>query len=148
MSGQVALITGGVRGIGRVIAEALLDRGARVAVGYSRSWTAAEAFIERNGARGVSVHQGSIADPLDCERVVVEAIDRHGRLDILVNGACLTIDPMMEPGSEAWSARCAPTWRARSPWRAPPCRTCWPSGTAASSASARRVRMTRATVTR
>ncbi len=102
-SGQVALVTGGVRGMGRAIAEALLERGARVAVGYSRSWTAAEAFAAAHDAQGVSVHQGRIGDPDDCERVVQEVVDRHGRLDILVNGAGLTVDPETLPGSEAWT---------------------------------------------
>ncbi len=102
LSGQVALVTGGVRGMGRAIAEALLERGARVAVGYSRSWTAADAFAAAQGAHGVSVHQGRIGSPEDCERVVTEVIDRHGRLDILVNGAGLTVDPGVAPGSGEW----------------------------------------------
>lgn len=89
--------------MGRAIADALLERGARVAVGYSRSWTAAEAFAAEHGARGVSVHQGRIGDADDCERVVNEVIDRHGRLDILVNGAGLTVGPEVVPGSEAWT---------------------------------------------
>lgn len=93
LSGHVALVTGGVRGIGRAISEALMAQGVRVAAGYSRSWSSAEAFLVLHGSHGATVHQGSVGDPADCERVVQEVIDRHGRLDILVNGAGVTMDP-------------------------------------------------------
>ena len=92
LSEQVALVTGGVRGIGLAICEALINEGARVAAGYSRNGPAAEAFVEAHGERGATIHQGTIEDHADCERVVAEVVDRHGRLDILINNAGITMD--------------------------------------------------------
>jgi NAD(P)-dependent dehydrogenase (short-subunit alcohol dehydrogenase family) len=92
LSGHVALVTGGVRGIGLAIGEALMTEGARVAAGFSRNGPAAEAFVEKYGDMGATVHQGTIEDHEDCERVISEVIDHHGRLDILVNNAGITMD--------------------------------------------------------
>jgi acetoacetyl-CoA reductase len=89
---QVALVTGGVRGIGLAISELMIAQGARVAAGFSRNGPAAEAFLERHADHGASIHQGTIEDPADCQRVVEEVVGRHGRLDILVNNAGVTMD--------------------------------------------------------
>jgi acetoacetyl-CoA reductase len=93
MAGQVALVTGGVRGIGLAISERLLRRGVRVAAGYSRNEQRAKQFVDAHGGEGkVSVHRGNIANTEDCERVVEEVFDQHGQLDILVNNAGITVD--------------------------------------------------------
>jgi NAD(P)-dependent dehydrogenase (short-subunit alcohol dehydrogenase family) len=92
ISDHVALVTGGVRGIGLAISELLIAQGARVAAGYSRNGEAADAFLEKYADHGASVHQGTIEDHADCERVVEEVLERHGRLDILVNNAGITMD--------------------------------------------------------
>src|SRR6266446_3520086 len=84
MTGQVALVTGGVRGIGRAIGERLYARGVTVAAGYSRGKDVADKFCEDHPGRS-SVHQGNIGLAEDCERVIQEVLDAHGRLDILVN---------------------------------------------------------------
>jgi acetoacetyl-CoA reductase len=90
MTGQVALVTGGVRGIGRAIGDCLAAQGATVAAGYSRGKDAADKFLADHP--GSSVHQGNIGDREDCERVIREVLDAHGRLDILVNNAGITVD--------------------------------------------------------
>ena len=92
LTDQVALVTGGVRGIGLAISELLVAQGVRVAAGFSRNGPAAEAFIEKHSDHGASIHQGTIEDPADCQRVVDEVVERHGRLDILVNNAGVTMD--------------------------------------------------------
>ncbi len=92
LTDQVALVTGGVRGIGLAISEILIAEGVRVAAGFSRNGPAAEAFLEKHADHGASIHQGTIEDHADCERVVTEVVDRHGRLDILVNNAGVTMD--------------------------------------------------------
>jgi acetoacetyl-CoA reductase len=90
MTGQVALVTGGVRGIGRAICERLYARGVKVAAGYSGNKEAAEKFA--NDHPGSSVHQGNIGNHEDCERVIQEVLDSHGQVDILVNNAGITAD--------------------------------------------------------
>jgi acetoacetyl-CoA reductase len=92
--GHVALVTGGTRGIGGAITTMLAKNGARVAAGYSRGKEAAEALQERLSAEGaqVSVHQGRVDRPEDCQRVVDEVMQKFGRIDFLVNNAGITVD--------------------------------------------------------
>ncbi|MDT7560566.1 MAG: hypothetical protein QOI68_5036, partial [Pseudonocardiales bacterium] len=90
MNGQVALVTGGIRGIGAAICARLATRGVTIAAGYSRDKEAADRFGEQYP--GASTHQGNIGCSEDCERVVREVLDQHGRLDILVNNAGITLD--------------------------------------------------------
>jgi acetoacetyl-CoA reductase len=90
MTGQVALVTGGIRGIGAAISDRLAARGVKVAAGYSRDKEAADRFQAEHP--GSSVHQGNIGNCEDCERVIREVLDTHGRLDILVNNAGITAD--------------------------------------------------------
>ena len=90
MTGHVALVTGGVRGIGLAISERLHARGVKVAAGYSSNKEAASRFVEDHP--GASVHQGNIGHHEDCERVIDEVLEQHGRLDILINNAGITAD--------------------------------------------------------
>ncbi|MEP6762591.1 MAG: beta-ketoacyl-ACP reductase [Sporichthyaceae bacterium] len=92
MTGQVALVTGGVRGIGLAIADRLAGRGVTVAAGYSRDKETAQIFLDKYGDTGATVHQGNIGSNEDCQRVVSEVLEQHGRVDILVNNAGITID--------------------------------------------------------
>jgi 3-oxoacyl-[acyl-carrier protein] reductase len=87
MQGQVALVTGGGRGIGRAICERLLGRGMRIAAGYSRNSAAAEELQQKFPEAEISIHQGNIGEAQDCERVVGEVMDKYGQLDVLVNNA-------------------------------------------------------------
>jgi len=89
---QVALVTGGVRGIGLAICQRLIARGARVAAGYLRDEEAAERLVSAHPGGAVTIHRGNIGRSEDCERVVAEVVAAHGRLDILVNNAGVTID--------------------------------------------------------
>jgi acetoacetyl-CoA reductase len=92
MNGQVALVTGGIRGIGLAISERLMDRGIKVAAGYSNNHDDARLFADKHADHGVTVHQGNIGRNEDCARVIEEVIDQHGHLDILVNNAGITVD--------------------------------------------------------
>jgi acetoacetyl-CoA reductase len=103
MSGQVALVTGGVRGIGLAICRRLIERGVTVCAGYSKPSDASAAFLADNGEAGASIHQGNIGKNVDCERVVGEVIESHGRVDMLVNNAGITMDRTMRKMSpEEW----------------------------------------------
>ena len=92
MSGQVAVVTGGTRGIGLAISERLLNRGVTVAAGYATNHDHAGQFADKYADRGVSVHQGNVGHNEDVLRVFGEILDRHGHVDIVVNNAGITID--------------------------------------------------------
>jgi len=107
LDGRVALVTGGIRGIGAAIVKGLAGEGAIVAAGYSsdRSREKAEAFLEelRGMGANASIHQGNIAHCEDCDRTVREVIEQHGRLDILVNNAGITNDrPVLKMTADDW----------------------------------------------
>ena len=89
LDGRVALVTGGGRGAGRGISELLAANGATVAVNYHRDAEAARdtvAGIEANGGRA-AMFQGSVADPVDCERLAQEVAAAFEGIDILVCNA-------------------------------------------------------------
>lgn len=89
LSGKVALVTGGSRGIGAAIAHALADHGADIAISYSASADKAQAVAAELGAKGVRAHafQADQADQTQVENLVNTAAEHFGRLDILVNNA-------------------------------------------------------------
>ena len=102
LKGQVALVTGGSRGIGRAICQHLLDQGAAVAAGYSRDHDAAQELATSAPDR-VTVHQGNIGLVADCQRVVAEVMEQHGHVDILVNNAGITSDrTVRKMASDDW----------------------------------------------
>ena len=89
LSGKVALVTGGSRGIGAAIANALADDGADVAISYAASADKAAAVVKELLAKGVRAHAFK-ADQADAQQVaglVNAVVDRFGKLDILVNNA-------------------------------------------------------------
>jgi NAD(P)-dependent dehydrogenase (short-subunit alcohol dehydrogenase family) len=95
LTGRVALVTGGTRGIGAAISEKLAAHGATIAAGFSGNVERADQFAQEFAARfstPVSTHRGNVASPDDCRRVVNEVLEQHGRLDILINNAGITID--------------------------------------------------------
>ena len=92
MNGQVALVTGGTRGIGLAICERLMDRGVKVAAGYASNHDHAQQFADKYAEHGVTIHHGNIGSNEDCVRVIGEVLDQHGHLDILVNNAGITVD--------------------------------------------------------
>ncbi|MGQ0616784.1 MAG: beta-ketoacyl-ACP reductase [Acidimicrobiia bacterium] len=91
---RVAIVTGGTRGIGAAITTALARDGVHVAAGYHRGKDAAEVLRAALAEEGlsVSVHGGNVGEPEDCQRVVREVFDAHGRVDHLVNNAGITVD--------------------------------------------------------
>jgi acetoacetyl-CoA reductase/3-oxoacyl-[acyl-carrier protein] reductase len=103
LTGRVALVTGGTRGIGASICRALAADGAAVAAGYSSNQARADELRHAVEAVGgtLSLHRGDIGDAEDCERVVSEVIERYGRLDILVNNAGITVDKQISKMSAA-----------------------------------------------
>jgi NAD(P)-dependent dehydrogenase (short-subunit alcohol dehydrogenase family) len=94
MAGQVAIVTGGSRGIGRGIAEALGQAKFDVVVNYNSAAGAAEeakAAIEKSGGRAHIV-QADISKTADREKLVAETLRAFGRIDLLVNNAGVAPD--------------------------------------------------------
>jgi NAD(P)-dependent dehydrogenase (short-subunit alcohol dehydrogenase family) len=89
LAGRVAIVTGASRGIGSAIVEALIARGANVVLS-SRKQADLDAEAERfnagrpGAAMAFAAHAGK---PEDLERLVDATLERHGRIDILVNNA-------------------------------------------------------------
>ncbi|NBU37781.1 MAG: SDR family oxidoreductase [Actinobacteria bacterium] len=89
LDGKIALVTGGGRGIGRGISEALGREGATVLINYRRDKEAAEETANAIVAAGgkASIHQASTDVPDDCRRMMDEIHAQYGGLDIaIVNG--------------------------------------------------------------
>jgi 3-oxoacyl-[acyl-carrier protein] reductase len=115
---RVALVTGGSRGIGRAIAQTLGAQGASVVVGFGRGEAEAAEVVQgivASGGRAEAVGF-DVADWLRAEQVVDEIGKRHGRLDILVANAGITIDALLPRIREADFDRVWSTSRGR--WRA------------------------------
>ena len=105
MTGRVVFVTGGTRGIGAAISKSFAEQGAAVAAGYSHNREHAQELIRQFEEHGVSatLHQGNVGSADDCRRTVNEVIEQHGRLDVLVNNAGITIDKtVMKLTDEDW----------------------------------------------
>jgi len=106
-SGQVAIVTGATRGIGRSIALELARRGADVAFNYAKSTDAAEtlkAEIQALGAR-VLAAQCDVANTDAAAEMVKQAKDTFGRIDLLVNNAGIVRDTLiLRMKEEDWDA--------------------------------------------
>src|SRR6202166_3693033 len=101
---RVALVTGASQGIGRSIALALSCAGARVVVA-ARNTEKLEKLAEEIGGDGVLAVQMDVGDAQQVKAVFRQAVERFGRLDILVNNAAITRDGLavrMKP--DDWEA--------------------------------------------
>src|SRR6266545_8205905 len=90
-SEQVAIVTGGSRGIGRAVVRMLAERGARVVAGYhERADGAAASVADCAGLRGAAVaQQVDVRSRESAETLIAATIERWGQIDILVNCAGL-----------------------------------------------------------
>ena len=104
LDGRVALVTGGAKGIGRGIVEALARHGASVVIAdldIDEGRKVADA-LGRDDARGLAVRL-DVTDGADCRRVVDDVIGEFGQLDILVNNAGVSRSvPFVELDETEW----------------------------------------------
>jgi NAD(P)-dependent dehydrogenase (short-subunit alcohol dehydrogenase family) len=107
MTGQVAIVTGGGRGIGAGIALELAKRGASVALmGRTRVvLDECAQFVRSQTPARVSVHTGDVTDECSVEEVIDAVLAEHGHIDVLVNNAGIVDQAsFLEIGLSGWSA--------------------------------------------
>src|ERR1044071_8206020 len=92
LSGRVALVTGGSRGIGRSIVRQLASYGCTVVFTYQSHEEAAHEVEQECAASCVLALKADVRDRDAASRVVETAVSKFGRLDILVNNAGITRD--------------------------------------------------------
>jgi NAD(P)-dependent dehydrogenase (short-subunit alcohol dehydrogenase family) len=132
--GQVALVTGAGRGLGRAYALLLAERGAQVVVhdaGMARDGSAADPSVARAVADEITALGGTavacpedLADRAGCEAAVTRALDRYGRLDALVHNAGLVVFGSIEDTTPADWERMTRVHVDAAFWL---CRAAWPA---------------------
>ena len=97
LDGKVAFVTGASRGIGRAIAETLARQGAITVAAYASQQGAAEELVGSLRAAGSQAEavQLDVTDTSRVDAVIGEVVKRHGKLDILVANAGVSIDGLL-----------------------------------------------------
>lgn len=103
--GEVALVTGAERGIGRALAVGLGHAGASVIVNYFSSKSDAVEtvrLVNEAGSKAIAV-KGDVGKPADVQRLIARAVKHFGKLDVVINNAGIHIyKPLKEFTSEEW----------------------------------------------
>lgn len=97
LEGQVAIVTGASRGIGRAVAIALAAEGAKVVVNYAKSSQAADAVvaeIEEMGSEAIAL-QADVAQTDQVDALFSAVLEQWGRIDVLVNNAGIARDTLL-----------------------------------------------------
>jgi enoyl-[acyl-carrier protein] reductase III len=105
LSGKVALVTGGTKGIGKAISLKLAELGADVIVTYLRSRNAADAIVDQLKSLGSNPHaiRINMGKPEKLPKIFEEIKEKYGKLDILVSNAALGIyTSALEINDKAW----------------------------------------------
>jgi 3-oxoacyl-[acyl-carrier protein] reductase len=97
LDGRIALVTGGSRGIGRACSEALAGQGATVVVNYVKGEVAAREVADGIVSRGgkADVAGFDVADSKAVDAAVEDLVKRHGKIDVLVANAGISIDGLL-----------------------------------------------------
>jgi 3-oxoacyl-[acyl-carrier protein] reductase len=97
VAGRVALVTGASRGIGRACAEALAEQGATVIVNYVKGEAAAREVADAIVAKGgkAEIAGFDVADSKAVDTAVDDIAKRHGKVDILVANAGISVDGLL-----------------------------------------------------
>lgn len=107
LDGQVVLVTGGSRGIGRAVALACAREGAHVVINYAGNVKAAQSVVEEiseMGRKCLAV-QADVSKAADVDRLIEESLADFGKIDVLVNNAGITRDGLlMRMKEEDWDA--------------------------------------------
>ncbi len=105
LEGQVAIVTGASRGIGRAVAKELADYGASVVVNYNQSPDEAASLVDEitgGGSKAIAV-QANVGEPAEVNSLVEKTIEEFEKIDILVNNAGVNRDrTIRRMSSEEW----------------------------------------------
>jgi NAD(P)-dependent dehydrogenase (short-subunit alcohol dehydrogenase family) len=104
LTGKVAIVTGAGRGLGRSMAQALVDAGAAVTVA-ARTGTELDAFVDEVKAMGgqALACPTDITDEIAVQRMVEATVQTFGRLDVLVNNSgILASTPLLDQTADEW----------------------------------------------
>ena len=98
---KVALITGGARGIGKRIAEALADEGYIVVVNYNSSVDRAKSMQGEFDKKGIDAMfvRADISDEKQVQSMIDQVMAKYGRIDVLVNNSAVTHDSLFQDKS-------------------------------------------------
>jgi NAD(P)-dependent dehydrogenase (short-subunit alcohol dehydrogenase family) len=100
LAGKTAIVTGATSGLGADIARRLHSEGASVVIAGIEDEAGAQ-LVNELGARALYVHTDILRDD-DIERCLTATIDAFGRLDTLVNNACIYVDRGLESTRDEW----------------------------------------------
>jgi len=103
LDGKAAIVTGSARGIGRATAELLAEQGARVLINDLDGDVAEQAASEIGGE--TAVFGGDLTQDGVPDKLVEQAIDSFGKIDIIVNNAGYTLDAPIHKMSDDWFQR-------------------------------------------
>lgn len=106
LQGQVAIVTGGSRGIGKAAAELLAARGASVVV-TARSEEQVErvaATLRQQGATAIGI-AGDVGDPEQVDAIIQSTLEQLGRVDILINNAAVVwpVEEVVDTDPNEWA---------------------------------------------
>lgn len=101
LSGKVALVTGGSKGIGAATTTALVKLGAKVVINYGRDSAAAEQLVQSLGADKTFAVQADAGSVSGIEQLVQATVDKYGHIDILIPNAGILPMKTIESTTEA-----------------------------------------------
>ena len=104
---QVAIVTGGTKGIGKAVCLIFAEQGAKVVANFSKDVEAAERLKEEAKSRGLSLglFKADVTQPDQVKEMVEETFAQHGKIDILINNVGLVRDNfLMLMSDEDWDS--------------------------------------------
>lgn len=101
LSGKVIIVTGGSRGIGKAISQRLANDGASVVINFGHDASAAEETVKQIGADKAYAVQADVGSIAGVEELVRAAVDKFGKIDVIIPNAGIMPMKTVETATEA-----------------------------------------------